>query len=72
MRIPGEYLGSERQLPQDVFPEARMVTSARLRGYLRDIETNLTAEEKNGCRKAAITPKAGKATHRARGEASPG
>jgi len=36
MRIPGEYLGSERQLPPDIFPEARMNTSARLREYLRD------------------------------------
>ena len=36
MRIPGEYLGPERQLPPEVFPEARMNTSARLREYLRD------------------------------------
>jgi len=36
MRIPGEYLGTEKQLPSDVFPEARLLASARLRNYLKD------------------------------------
>jgi hypothetical protein len=36
MRIPGEYIGSETHLPSDVFPVARLQTSARFRNYLKD------------------------------------
>ena len=36
MRIPGEYIGSETHLPSDVFPVARLQTSARFRAYLKD------------------------------------
>ena len=36
MKIPGEYLGSETHLPPDVYPAARMQTSARFRNYLKD------------------------------------
>jgi hypothetical protein len=36
MRLPGEYSGDETHLPNDVFPEARMSSTAAFRKYLRD------------------------------------
>ena len=36
MRIPGEYMGNETGLPSDIFPVARLQTSARFRDYLKD------------------------------------
>jgi len=36
MRLPGEYSGNETRLPPDLFPVARMQTSARFRIYLKD------------------------------------
>jgi hypothetical protein len=36
LRIPGEYDGSEKRLPTDFFPMARMQTSAAFRNYLKE------------------------------------
>jgi len=36
LRIPGEYDGSESRLPAEIFPVARLQTSAALRKYLKD------------------------------------
>jgi hypothetical protein len=36
LRIPGEYNGSETHLPPDIFPVARLQTTAHVRKYLKE------------------------------------
>jgi hypothetical protein len=36
IRLPGEYEGAETSLPEGVYPEARLQTSAALRAYIRE------------------------------------
>jgi hypothetical protein len=36
IRLPGEYEGAETRLPEGIYPEARLQTSAALRRYIRE------------------------------------